>query len=61
MEMAKVAWYALGGSGVVLACREFRGICIPNQVEVMWNLATGDFSYWRGGVTDIEYNVPALY
>lgn len=48
-------------SGVVLAYREFGGVRIPNKVDVMWNLATGDFSYWRGEITDIEYNVPALY
>jgi Family of unknown function (DUF6920) len=29
---------------------------IPTRVEVAWNLASGDFSYFRGEITEIEYN-----
>ena len=40
-------------------CEEYRevsGMLIPTRVEVMWNLASGDFSYFRGEITEIEYN-----
>lgn len=49
-------------SGVVLAAyREFGGIRIPAKVGVMWNLETGNLSYFRGEVAEIEYDVPAVY
>lgn len=48
-------------SGVVSDYREFSGIRIPTTAEVMWNLETGDFSYFKGEVTEIEYDVPAAY
>ncbi|TDA65871.1 MAG: hypothetical protein D9V47_12290 [Clostridia bacterium] len=48
-------------SGAASDHRGFGGIRIPAKAEVMWNLETGDFSYWKGEVTEIEYNAPALY
>jgi len=48
-------------SGSVLAYREFGGVRIPSQVEVIWHFETGDFTYFKGEVTEIEYNVPAVY
>jgi hypothetical protein len=36
--------------------QEVSGMRIPLRVEVMWNLAAGDFSYFRGEITEIEYN-----
>jgi hypothetical protein len=38
------------------AYREVSGMLIPTRVEVAWNLASGDFSYFRGEITEIEYN-----
>lgn len=38
------------------AYQEVSGMLIPTSVEVMWNLASGDFSYFRGAITEIEYN-----
>jgi hypothetical protein len=40
-------------------CQEYQevsGMLIPTRVEVTWNLASGDFSYFRGEITEIEYN-----
>ncbi len=40
-------------------CQEYHevsGMLIPTRVEVTWNLASGDFSYFRGEITEIEYN-----
>jgi hypothetical protein len=36
--------------------QEVSGMLIPTRVEVTWNLASGDFSYFRGEITEIEYN-----
>ncbi|NOX87897.1 MAG: hypothetical protein GXO77_02645 [Calditrichaeota bacterium] len=40
---------------------ELNGIRIPVKGEGVWLLESGDFSYIRLEVTDIEYNVPSLY
>ncbi len=40
---------------------EFNGIRVPVKGEGVWLLESGDFSYIRLEVTDIEYNVPSLY
>ena len=40
-------------------CKEYQevsGMLIPTRVEVTWNLESGDFSYFRGEITEIEYN-----
>ena len=36
--------------------QEVSGMIIPTRVEVKWDLASGDFSYFRGEITEIEYN-----
>jgi len=36
--------------------REINGIRIPTEVEVVWNLPDGDFSYARFTLTNIIYN-----
>lgn len=41
--------------------KEFNGIRIPTKVEAVWNLKTGDFSYFRGEIIGIEYNNPSIY
>jgi hypothetical protein len=37
--------------------REAGGMRIPMKVDVLWHLDTGDFSYFRAEITEIEYNV----
>ena len=48
-------------SGVVRGYREFGGVRIPAQVEVMWKFEAGDFSYFQGEVIELEYDVPMEY
>jgi hypothetical protein len=36
--------------------QEVSGLLIPTRVEVTWKLTSGDFSYFRGELTEIEYN-----
>jgi hypothetical protein len=33
------------------------GLLIPMKASVMWRLATGDFEYFRGEITEIAYDV----
>ena len=48
-------------SGVVSGHKEFDGVRIPSKADVRWNLEAGDFSYFNGEITRLEYNVPAHY
>jgi len=41
--------------------KEINGIKIPFDVEVVWNLKSGDFSYARFNVIEIEYNNPSIF
>lgn len=41
--------------------QEFNGLLIPGKVEVIWKLRSGDFSYFRGELVDVNYNVRELY
>lgn len=41
--------------------KEIKGIMIPVKGEAVWNLDSGDFSYVRLEITDIEYNNPSIY
>lgn len=41
--------------------KEFNGIWIPTKGEAVWNLKTGDFSYYQAEITEIEYNKPFVY
>ena len=38
------------------AYREAGGMRIPTAFEVTWHLASGDFTWFRGQLTEIEYN-----
>jgi hypothetical protein len=38
------------------AYREVEGMCIPTHFEVTWHLPSGDFTWLRGDITEIEYN-----
>lgn len=41
--------------------REFNGIRIPSEGEAVWKLDSGDFSYIKIKLIDIDYNNPTLY
>ena len=41
--------------------QEINGMRIPREMEAVWNLPKGDFSYGRFTVTEIEYNNPTKY
>jgi hypothetical protein len=41
--------------------KEFNGIRIPARGEGVWNLKTGDFSYYQFEITEIEYNKQDVY
>jgi hypothetical protein len=34
---------------------------IPKEIEAAWNLSSGEFSYAKFKITDIEYNNPSIY
>ena len=42
-------------SGTYAAYQEIDGFLIPTNVEVVWNLPAGAFSYFRGDITEIEF------
>jgi Family of unknown function (DUF6544) len=35
------------------------GLNIPVRAKAMWNLPSGDYAYWDGKITEVEYNRPA--
>jgi hypothetical protein len=41
--------------------QEVDGVIIPTNVEVTWNLPSGDFSCFQGAVTKIEFNCNTTY
>ncbi len=41
--------------------KEVGGMNIPFEVEVVWNLGSGDFSYAKFNITKIEYNNPTKF
>ncbi len=41
--------------------REVDGMRVPHDVEVLWELEEGDFSYARFQLTTIEFDVPAPF
>lgn len=45
----------------ITAYGEFDGVRVPVAGEGVWNYATGDFSYIRWHVTNIEYDRPERY
>lgn len=45
----------------ISAHREYNGILIPCKGEGVWKLSTGDFSYIKLEVTEIEYNNASIY
>ena len=41
--------------------KKWNEVMIPTEFEVLWRLKTGDFSYARFNITDIEYNKPERF
>jgi hypothetical protein len=41
--------------------KDFDGVKVPTDGEVVWNLKSGNFSYARFKLTDIEFNNPSFY
>lgn len=41
--------------------REFAGVRIPNKAEAVWKLKIGDFTWYQGEITEVEYNKPFIY
>lgn len=35
--------------------RDRDGLRVPTEADVAWSLPAGDLTYWRAGVTDLEY------
>ncbi|QZZ21262.1 hypothetical protein J5X98_01810 [Leptothermofonsia sichuanensis E412] len=43
-------------SGQFREYHQVNGLMIPTQAEVTWHLESGDFPYFRGEITEIDYN-----
>lgn len=41
--------------------KEFNGIRIANTSEVTWKLKSGDFTWFKLEITELEYNKPFIY
>ena len=41
--------------------KELDGIKIPTEGKVVWKLETGDFTWFKFEITEIEYNLPVVY
>ncbi|GAB6098177.1 hypothetical protein JCM16358_00560 [Halanaerocella petrolearia] len=41
--------------------KELDGIRVPTEGRAIWKLKSGDFSYYKMEVTEVEYNNPVLY
>lgn len=50
-----------GWGGITRGYREFNGIRIPNNSDVIWKPETGDFNWFKCEITEIEYNKPVMY
>ncbi len=46
--------------GRILEYKMFNDIIIPNKVNIIWKLDTGDFCYDKVEIIDIEYNKSTL-
>ena len=42
--------------GQIVEYKTFNGVIIPNKVNIIWKLKTGDFCYDKVEIIDIEYN-----
>lgn len=41
--------------------REYNGMVLPAEVEVIWDLSTGEFKWFKSRLTEFEYNRPEFY
>jgi len=41
--------------------KELNNVFIPTELEVLWRLDKGDFSYAKFNISDIEYNIPEKF
>jgi hypothetical protein len=41
--------------------KEWNGVVIPTQFEVLWRLEKGDYSYAKFNITEIEYDKPMKF
>lgn len=39
----------------------FEGVTVPVKGDVLWQLPTGDFNYYRWEITDVNYNISKPY
>ena len=47
--------------GQIVEYKTFNGVIIPNKVNIIWKLKTGDFCYDKVEIIDIEYNKHSVY
>ncbi|RLC96723.1 MAG: hypothetical protein DRI40_02360 [Chloroflexi bacterium] len=50
-----------GWTGYYRQYRDWNGVKVPTEVEVVWNLPGGDFSYARFQVTEGDHDNPSKY
>jgi hypothetical protein len=48
-------------SGQYEEYQEINGILVPTKVEVTWHLKSGDLSYFKGKITEIEHDSSSPY
>ncbi|MFC1712943.1 DUF6544 family protein [Candidatus Poribacteria bacterium] len=48
-------------TGSYMEYKEMHGVMIPTMIEAVWNLGSGNFSYAKFRITEIEYNNPSVY
>ncbi|MGG6296377.1 DUF6920 family protein [Leptolyngbya sp. AN02str] len=48
-------------TGIFTQYQELNGVMVPTEAEVMWHLNSGNFTYFQGSITDIEYDAIAPY
>lgn len=46
---------------VMKAQKPFNGVTLPYASEVTWKLKTGDYTWLRLEITDLEYDTPEMY
>ncbi|NJE25684.1 hypothetical protein E3E22_03415 [Thermococcus sp. MV5] len=47
--------------GQIVEYKVFNGVVVPNRVNIIWKLKTGDFCYDQIEIVDIEYNALSTY
>lgn len=48
-------------SGISTEFKSFNGLRIPSKADIIWKLKTGDFTWYRCEISEIEYNKPFFY